>query len=154
MGSAKDIKFAVEGTLGGLAKWLRVLGFDTRYERNAKLENYIWNMGKDRVFLTRTAAVLRKGSGRVVFVRPNDPGDQLRAVVGQFGITRNDIRLFSRCVRCNRPVAPAERETVRGKVPDYIWERHDTFRICLPCDKIYWAGSHIRRSMEKIEKLF
>jgi uncharacterized protein with PIN domain len=46
-----------------------------------------------------------------------------------------------------------EKASILGQVPDYIFETHDRFHKCPECDRIYWRGSHTRRSLEKIQQL-
>ncbi|NNL40953.1 MAG: hypothetical protein HKO79_00505, partial [Desulfobacterales bacterium] len=38
--------------------------------------------------------------------------------------------------------------------PDYVWENQNSFKTCNKCEKIYWQGSHTKRSRELIKKLF
>ncbi|MFZ0611691.1 MAG: Mut7-C RNAse domain-containing protein [Desulfobacterales bacterium] len=145
-------RFTVEGTLGKLGRWLRLMGLDVRIESGAA------SMAAevpDRIVLTRTRRRCRDlGDRPFLFIRANDPFDQLREVIRGLDLCRQDIRPFSRCLLCNTPVEAADKEAVRHLVPDYVWESQARFCRCRCCRKIYWPGSHTRRSLAHIDSLF
>ena len=89
-----------------------------------------------------------------VFITSNLLVEQLKQVVGQIGIDRDDIQPFSRCIHCNLPIGEVNKKDVYGLVPDYIWETHDVFNQCSQCRRIYWPGSHAERSMAIIKQIF
>ena len=154
MDSKNEIRFVAEMTLGKLAKWLRILGFDTIYGTNVAGEKLIDTV-KDRILLTRTKRIRNMRIVKeCVFVTSDHPFEQLREVVLALGIEKEDIRPFSRCIQCNASIRPIEKNAVRGKIPDYIWETQDAFHTCGHCRRIYWSGSHTRRSRDIIKKLF
>jgi len=154
MDNANEIRFVAEMTLGKLAKWLRILGFDTVYAANVTGEELI-DTSRGRILLTRTRRVRNvKTAKECIFITSNHPFEQLREVVLALGIAKEDIRPYSRCIRCNASIRWVEKNAVRGKIPDYIWETQDTFHTCSHCRKIYWSGSHIQRSRDIIKSLF
>ena len=150
-----DLCFAADRTLGKLAKWLRILGFDTLYKSNISAGRFYEQAGPERVLLTRTKKNRKRfPTQRVIIITSDHPMSQLREVVDETGITEDDVRLFSRCIRCNSPIDPIEKEDVYGLVPDYIWETRDRFQICRGCERIYWKGSHWQKCRDIIKKLF
>ena len=154
MDSRNEMRFTAEMTLGKLAKWLRILGFDTVYAANISVEKLIYT-AKDRILLTRTKRIRNmKIANERIFITSNHPFEQLREVVLALGIAKEDIRPFSRCIQCNVSIRVIGKNAVRGKVPDYIWETMDTFHTCSHCGRIYWSGSHIQRSRDIIKRLF
>ena len=147
--------FAADRTLGKLSKWLRILGFDTIYESDVSSKSFYQQLGQERILLTRIERNRRQDSAhKSVFIESNDLFDQLRQVADELGITRADIQAFSICIQCNYALIEIDKETVYGLVPDYIWETHHEFHRCRQCERIYWPGSHIERSMAVIEQLF
>ena len=153
MDRANEIRFTAEMTLGKLAKWLRMLGFDTVYAANVTGEKLVY-FARGRILLTRTKRVWdMKIDKERIFIISNHPFEQLREVVLALGIVKEDIRLFSRCILCNASIRRVDKNAVRGKVPDYIWETKDTFHTCGQCRRIYWSGSHIQRSRDILERL-
>ena len=149
------IRFIAEPTLGKLAKWLRILGFDTIYTPDFTPSRLPQEIPPGRVLLTRTRQVQRNfKSGRFLFINSNDPVNQLREVIRALKISQTDVKPFSRCILCNRPIETVKKESVRNRVPDYVWESENAFRQCRFCNKIYWPGSHAARSQARINRLF
>ena len=147
--------FAADRTLGKLSKWLRILGFDTNFEIDVPAELYYTHLEKDRILLTRTGTIKKQfRTHRLVFITSNHLDLQLRQVITEIGICPTDTRPFSRCIHCNVPILDAAAEDVCGLIPDYIYETHNEFHKCLQCNRIFWPGSHTRRSLETIEHLF
>ncbi|MDY6790556.1 MAG: Mut7-C RNAse domain-containing protein [Thermodesulfobacteriota bacterium] len=145
-----EIKFAAEKTLGKLAKWLRILGFDTIYpsDRTLPVEN-------GRTLLTRTKRIRDEcKTTQLIFIESDQPFNQLQEVVKALGITNEDLKTFTRCIRCNTKIRTIDKNSLRSVVPDYVWESQDSFKTCPKCQRIYWQGSHIKRSRELIKKLF
>ena len=147
--------FAAERTLGKLTKWLRLLGFDAIFELDVPDDFLFEALKRDRILLTRTERVRDKYSyQRLIFIESNDPKEQLSHVIRELGIVEADMRPFSRCLRCNVEITEVEKDLVYGRVPDYIWETHDRFQNCPMCRRIYWPGSHTKRSMKTIREFF
>ena len=147
--------FAADRTLGKLAKWLRILGFDTIFESDISNKGFYDHLEPERVLLTRTAKIRHRfAAKRLVFIEADDVYEQLRQVIGELAIARQDIRVFSMCLQCNSPIIEVNKQAVYGRVPDYIWQTHDEFSRCRQCERIYWSGSHVARSRAIIEKLF
>lgn len=148
-------RFAAEKTLGKLAKWLRLLGFDTLYEPEITAGRFIEILENDRIVLTRTQRIKKQlASRKHIFIESDHLEKQLNQVVRELNLKLTDTRPFSRCLQCNVLIAAAEKDSVWGRVPDYIFEIHDHFQQCPGCGRIYWPGSHSQRSLEKIRTIF
>ena len=147
--------FAVDKSLGTLAKWLRILGYDTISEPEGAGSEFYARLEDDRILITRTRKIQKMwGAHHHVFITSSRLVEQLKQVVGQIGIGRDDTRPFSRCIHCNIPIGEVNKNDVYGLVPDYIWETHDGFNRCRQCKRIYWSGSHAERSRELIGSIF
>ena len=150
-----DTCFAVDKTLGKLAKWLRILGYDTIYEVDVASQWFFEQLGEDRILVTRTAKLKKKFAyHKVIIITSNYLIDQLKQVIEVMAIEPKDIRPFSRCLCCNLPIIDVNKNDVYNQVPNYIWETQDKFYRCGRCDRIYWPGSHTERTHEKIERIF
>ena len=150
-----NYRFLADRTLGKLAKWLRILGFDTIFEPDVRPKSDFNRLLQERVLLTRIVKNAgRSDVKRVVFIDVNDVYGQLQQVVDELAITRQDIRIFSICTTCNSALYEIDKQSLFGLVPDYIWETHHQFHRCRQCERIYWAGSHAERVKMVIEKLF
>ncbi len=156
MGKQVTIRFAAEKTVGKLAKWLRILGFDTLYESDVPKVGPADFLKKDRIFLTRTKKRFLgfKGSQDHIFISSDRVADQLAEVIQTLGLVLADFRPFSRCIRCNQPIKTVGKDEVVVSVPEYIWEIHDVFKSCGACGRVYWSGSHVERSCKMITKFF
>jgi len=149
-----QIRFAAEHPVGKLAKWLRLLGFDTIYEQDCTPEEFA-DAGRHRILLRRTQKNEReRPSNRTLFIESDDPFEQLKEVIRYVGMTASGLKPFSRCTHCNVPLHEVDKGAVRSKVPDYIWEICNTFHVCANCERIYWPGSHTKRSAVIMEQLF
>jgi hypothetical protein len=148
-----DTCFAADRTLGRLTKWLRLLGFDTVYQAACPDEQFLRSLESERILLTRIRKMTRLTADRkTVFVNSNLLWEQLEQVCREFKITAKNVQPFSRCLRCNRLIVKIEKQAVSGRVPDYIFENHDNFHRCPQCGRVYWAGSHTRQSLKKIQQ--
>jgi uncharacterized protein with PIN domain len=152
-GSESTLAFAVDRTLGRLAKWLRIMGFDTVCESDATGSAYPGLAEEKRVLLTRNTA-LRPAWGPLLLIRSNHLRDQLREVVQSLDIRQDQVELFARCLVCNIPVEHIEKEAARHRVPDYVWESQTTFSRCPECGRLYWPGTHADRSRDMIREVF
>ena len=147
-------RFAAEKTLGRLTKWLRLLGFDTRYESELTGKKFIDTLETDRILLTRTRRIQNQPESRkLIFVESDHLAQQLNQIFRELGLKASQTRPFSRCLQSNVPIISVEKASIRGRVPDYIFEIHDRFQKCPECNRIFWRGSHTRRSLEKIQQV-
>jgi uncharacterized protein with PIN domain len=141
-------RFVLDGHLGRLARYLRLLGFDVRYESHADdpLLARV-SASEDRILLTRDRGLLKRGSVKFGYLpRDDDPAEQLREVAGRYGLAER-AHAFTRCVRCNGILRPVERAEVLDRLADQprTLRYFDTFAECPGCGSIYWPGSHFER---------
>ena len=149
------VAFAVENTLGKLAKWLRILGFDTLCDSGADGVAFFRCAPAGRLLLTRTRSVKKQiRSDRLIFIQANDPRQQLVEVIRSVPIRAEDIRPFTRCIACNRQIESVEKGEIRNQVPDFVYQSHENFQQCPQCRKVYWPGSHASRVTDRIRQLF
>ena len=147
-------RFAVDRMLGKLAKWLRVLGHDVVYLRQAKDKEVLASLEEGRILVTRDRrAKPWHEYGKVFLVKANNPKEQLREVIQGLNLTLLDNALFSRCLKCNSVLETASREEVWEQVPEYIWLTHLHFRRCKVCGQIYWFGSHSEKMRQQLNEI-
>lgn len=136
-------RFIADVHLGTLARYLRLLGFDTVWERDLTDEGIIdQSVRGQRIILTRDKGILRHGRvSHAYWLRSTDPQRQLDEVVRALDLS-GAIRPYTRCMQCNgilRRAAPTE---VAADVPRRVLEDHQEFSKCEDCGRVYWAGSH------------
>lgn len=148
------MRFAADRMLGRLAKWLRILGYDTLYSRTLSNDGFLALADEGRILLSRNTRLVGKVAPHgLIFVEANDPKRQLQDVVRLLGLKLDPDRFFIRCTVCNRLLEPVEPAEVVGKVPDHIWAGHNRFSECKTCGRIYWPGSHLTKSRQEIKRL-
>ena len=140
------LAFIADAHLGGLARMLRMLGFDTTYDNAAQDAQIVEQSALERrVVLTRDRELLkRRDVLRGCYVAALKPEAQLREVSARYDLPRH-MRPFTLCLHCNLPVHSADPAVVREHVPDRIQERYTIFMQCVGCDRVYWEGSHWER---------
>ncbi|MBI2509221.1 MAG: Mut7-C ubiquitin/RNAse domain-containing protein [Betaproteobacteria bacterium] len=138
--------FIADAHLGGLARLLRMLGFDTLFE-NAYTDRQILEIaGRERrVLLTRDRELLKcRDVLRGCYVHARKPGAQFEEVVVRYALARH-AKPFTLCLHCNFRLEAAARSAVAERVPAPIVERYAEFVCCAGCRRIYWQGSHWER---------
>jgi len=144
-------RFVVDSMLGKVAKWLRILGFDTLYERLEQQDQVDAYRREGFVLITRTQRWC--GQPQVFCPAANDPMEQLRQVISAVDVTPGEVRPLHRCIRCNRLLERISRDQAFDHVPDYVFETSEVFYWCASCQKVYWRGSHPKRMMERLERV-
>ena len=140
------MKFIADVMLGRLAKRLRLLGFDVLFDR-AFIDNEIIRLSLEqhRIILTRdTGLAERPLAANHLFIQSDHVKDQLKQVFAAFQITEEPAPL-TRCSLCNEPLIPLDKQEARDLVPQYVYERNDSFLRCGKCGRVYWKGTHVRR---------
>jgi hypothetical protein len=142
--------FVLDVHLGRLARYLRMLGFDSLYRRDADDADLVRLAGGQRILLTRDRGLLkRRAVTHGYLVRPRHPRDQAAEVLRRFDLA-GQITPFVRCLSCNEPLTPLPREAVPESVPIRVRELHDEFARCSGCDRVFWKGTHHRAMVETI----
>jgi len=106
-----------------------------------------------RLILTRDTRILRrKDAPPVVFVHSDRFREQLRQVVETLQL--DPLRaLFTRCVECNGRLREIAKDEVRERVPEYVWQTQDAFRVCPECHRLYWPATHRDHVLDELRRL-
>lgn len=143
--------FVADAMLGRLARWLRVLDFDTLYDPGAddhalvRLADY-----ERRAVLTRDRHLVEHlRPARALLIRSEAPLVQLREVVDAYRLTP-PVQCFIRCMVCNSRLRTTTAEEYRMRVPPDLILPVEAVRRCPGCGRVYWPGSHTRRMLERL----
>ncbi|MFH0838685.1 MAG: Mut7-C RNAse domain-containing protein [Candidatus Omnitrophota bacterium] len=148
------MKFIVTHEVGKLAKWLRILGFDTVYQKkDDKRELVLKSLREDRIVVSRNQTLARYTGIRLVHISSDVLKEQLAQLKDELGIFISEERMFTRCVLCNDVLHPITKEEVKGKVPVFVYDDNESFVECPTCKKIYWRGTHWGNVKEATRKL-
>jgi len=140
------VRFVADAHLGGLARLLRMAGFDSIY-RNTLHDAEIEAIALDerRAVLTRDRELLkRRGIEYGCYVRALKAEAQLREVVDRFGLAER-MRPFTLCLSCNAPLRPVAKADVLDRLPPRVAAVQDEFSTCDRCHGVFWKGSHWQR---------
>jgi uncharacterized protein len=147
-------RFLADRTVGKLARWLRIVGYDTVYLPQLAPDGLIREAKRQgRIILTRNTRLLRhNGKPELVFLRDDRFREQLKQVVNTFPL---DLLpgLFSRCIECNRVLEEAAKNEVRERVPEYVWQTQNEFRRCPACHRLYWGATHREHALDELQRL-
>ena len=150
------MKFLCDQMLGTLAKWLRILGFDTFYAHTDMEDKELLQIAKqeNRVLITRDKQLIQKARREqlhIVEMQTIDLDNQLSQVLHDVEIDEKIV--LTRCSLCNTVLENIQKNDVKDKVPHRIFEQNDQFWFCKTCKKVYWTGSHYRKIIDKINKI-
>jgi uncharacterized protein len=145
-------KFVADGHLGKLVRDLRLLGIDVAYDPAAEDRQLIRTASdEERALLTRDRRLLMHAAVRHgYYPRSQDPLEQTVEVLRRFRLA-SVLTPFSRCLRCNAPLEPAEKAKVLDRLEPLTKIYYDQFRRCRGCGQVYWSGSHFEKLQKRIE---
>ncbi|GAH95063.1 unnamed protein product [marine sediment metagenome] len=156
-GKEEEIKFLADKMLGKLAKWLRILGYDTTYPiTDEDLALILTARHENRILLTRdTNLIKRRNICDFLFIKGDQYEEQLSEVIKGLKIKIDfKSKIFSRCSLCNTPTIKIDKRKVQSYVPPYIFLTQNEFVYCPSCKKYYWKGTHWERMTQKVQNLF
>lgn len=148
-------RFLADCMLGRLARWLRIVGFDTMYFRKiSDSELLSLHQESGRILLTRDTGLVRStGVGPHLFVQDDHWEAQFREVLTNLSLTPSQERMFTRCIRCNQLLEALPHTDIVGKVPDFVASTQTMFQGCSACGKIYWHGTHRDHASRVVARL-
>lgn len=150
----REPRFVLDIHLGRLARYLRLLGFDTLYRNDFQDEELARiSRAQRRILLTRDRGRLKRNEVTHGYcVRATAPREQLVEVLRRFDLFRI-VAPFTRCLRCNGHLQPVRKEDVLHRLPPRVRQQYDEFCACQACGQVYWKGSHYRRMQWFVEEV-
>jgi uncharacterized protein len=148
------LAFVADGHLGKLTRNLRLLGIDVSYRSDARDNELLVTMVRERrALLTRDRRLLLH---RVVqtgyYPRSQHSMEQTVEVIKRFNLA-GKLAPFQRCLRCNERLNQAAKETVVEKLQPLTRLYYHDFRRCPKCGQIYWRGSHFERLARRVDAI-
>lgn len=147
-------RFIADAHLGGLARLLRMAGFDTLYDNgyaDAEIEAIAVHEG--RIVLTRDRELLkRRDITHGCYVRGLRSNAQLREVFARLDLA-GSARPFTLCLNCNAPLRAVDKADVLECLPPKVREHYQHFTTCDRCRRVFWQGSHWQRMHSLVEAL-
>jgi uncharacterized protein with PIN domain len=153
-----EITFIVDSNAGKLARWLRMMGYDTLFFNDIEDGRLVdMAMKEGRVVVTRDTQIAKRrvaanGSLRVILTRDDDSRKQLLQVMKELNLDCRE-RQFTRCLECNRRLVPRSKEDVEDIVPPYVFLTQAQYMQCPSCSRVYWQGTHWQRMKRALEEI-
>jgi uncharacterized protein with PIN domain len=122
--------FVADAHMGGLARLLRMTGFDTLYDNHFQDDEIEHIAGEQ---------------GRIVLT-------QLREIFERLDLARS-ARPFTLCLNCNAPLRAIDKAQIAAALPPSVRERHQRFSTCDVCRRVFWEGSHWERMRALVDGL-
>lgn len=147
-------RFVADAHLGGLARLLRMTGFDTLYDNHFQDDEIERIAGaQERIVLTRDRELLkRRGITHGCYVHALHSARQLREIFDRLDLARS-ARPFTLCLNCNAPLRGIDKAQVAAALPPSVRERYQRFSTCDVCRGVFWEGSHWERMRALVEGL-
>jgi len=147
-------RFVADSHLGGLARLLRLTGYDTLYDNHFGDEQIgSLALEQGRIVLTRDRELLkRRAITHGCYVHALRAEEQLLEVFRRLDLARTSCP-FTRCLSCNALLQPVEKAHVLSQLPRGVRERQERFSQCQGCGRVFWEGSHWRRMRELLDRL-
>ena len=150
-------KFIVDCNVGKLVKWLRLMGYDTRFF-NGSDDSQLLTMAQaeGRVILSRDTQIMKRrvitrGQLKAVLIHSDEPELQIHQVIDALGLD-SQFRPFTICLECNQALVERDKGEVKELVPPYVYQTQSQFMECPSCHRIYWRGTHWRAMTERLKK--
>lgn len=155
------MNFILDGMLGSLARWLRMIGQDVKYATTFS-DSELLKIAKEekRVLLTRDLALCQQAIARnieVYYVEGITETQRLSELAQRFNTPLTIDIKKSRCPKCNTKLQTASKEKVSKKIKVNTLEHYNCFWECLNCGAVYWQGAHwpkIQATLEQAKKRY
>ena len=149
------MRFICDDNLGKLAKYLRILGFDTHFQEpisNAELLRMA--AAEERILLTRDSRLLSASHPFGVLLLGNDsPLEQLSATITRLNLTITPETFFHRCTKCNEICNVVDKALAANHVFPFILQTQEIISQCPSCKRFYWKGTHYTRLSQKLRSV-
>ncbi len=151
----RPARFILDIHLGQLARYLRLLGFDTLYPDHNHDDADLAQIAADeqRILLTRDRGLLKRSI--VVHgycLRTRDPREQVIAVLHRYNLY-HEVSQVARCLRCNGQLHWVPKADILHRLEPKTKRYFETFQICTSCDQIYWQGSHYAQMQQFVNEI-
>ncbi|MGB9621705.1 MAG: Mut7-C RNAse domain-containing protein [Brevinematia bacterium] len=150
------MKFIADSMLGGLAKYLRMLGFDVLFFNKIEDKDIIRILETNNIILLTKDKKLKsensKLSNKIFLIEAQNTIDQTIEVLKTFNL-KDKVIPFSRCLICNTPLEKVNKKDYKNLIPKETYINFEEFYLCRRCNKVYWLSTHTDRMQILIERI-
>jgi len=147
----------VDNNVGKLAKWLRIMGYDTLFFNGSDDANMVATaLAEGRVILTKDTRIMKRrvvtsGQLKAVLIKSDEPELQMRQVIDSLNL-ECQFRPLAICLECNQPLVERSKQEVKDIVPPYVFQTQNHYMECPACHRIYWKGTHWQAMTKTLDK--
>ena len=150
MESPPTPRFIADHMLGSLARWLRMMGYDTVYDKKLDDPSISQLAREENRFVLTRDKELSKEPGALL-LEEDDLDSQLKVVASRYGLRFKPDLI--RCSSCNGVLADLPKENAKDVVPEGAFLSQEKFWKCSKCGKVFWMGTHWNGIMERLNRL-
>lgn len=145
----RNPRFIADAHLGGLARLLRMAGFDTLYDNRGHDQDIADIAGQQgRIVLTRDRDLLKRRSiSHGCYVHALKTVPQFLEIMERLDLARS-AHPYSLCLVCNAPLRTIDKALVLEQLPPSVRASQEHFTTCGICHRVFWEGSHWRRMQQ------
>ena len=147
------MKFILSSELGRLAKWLKILDYDSYCFKGSNTALISRAIKESRTVLSSKSSVYFNPKVNIFIVKSQNLKAQLKELRDNFSLEVDSAKMFLRCIKCNIEFKVLSREEARGKIPQGVYNSGLAIYKCPKCKKLYWYGSH-KELAKRYLKLF
>ena len=150
------MRFLLDGMLGRLTRWLRIIGCEAWYSRDSSDDELLRRAEQESlVLLTADVQLFRTAIAKSIeafLVEGQYETERLANVAVRFGLTLELDTTKSRCPVCGFAIRSVTKDQIANLVPPTTFKVYQSFWICTnaSCAKVYWQGSHWKRIEETL----
>lgn len=143
-------EFILDAALGRLARYLRMLGYDAVYLKDASGPEVLREtIRAGRTLLTRRRDLVERPDIEAYLVESDRVLEQVAEVAAEYSLEMTH-RAMTRCIECNVLLESAAKEDVLEELPPHVKKTQNIFSRCPECGRLYWPGTHFARSLARL----
>jgi uncharacterized protein with PIN domain len=145
-------QFLCDGSLGGLARWLRAAGYEAESAGGARDALVREGVRTGAVVLSTDVhlwdrRLVRDGTVKALWLPSG------LDVVRQLGMVLRDLELAPlapRCMACGGALEAVDKAAVAERIPPRTARWKDVYFVCTRCGRLFWEGTHWERIRERL----
>lgn len=145
-------QFIADCMLGKLARWLRILGFDTQYVRYLTDAQLLAQARyQNRILLTKDTLLHKKAKNLGYLVHSETIEEQVSEILHHFRLHPNPA--LTRCPHCNLPLEIPNQNDPTPWAPLYVLRSFSNIKVCPQCGQAFWPGTHWSNILKKLQSI-
>ena len=143
--------------LGKLNRWIRIIGYETEYIKDAEDDDLINSaICSSSILLTSDQELYRNATIRGVdsfLVTGKNETERLAALALRYNLLLTIDPQLSKCPLCGFSIKQVSKTDIESFVPPTTFKVYQSFWRCTnpACANIYWRGSHWKRIEQTLE---